>query len=894
MRKVALVVVALALLQGPVGAAERPAGTPARSTPRTLLASRPAAPVLVHTEDGPSLVGGSTAGIGPALDAALRSDDPRGGVHRAVTEALRAHWGERLIDVSALRRDPAAGDEEPGPSIDRWGFGGGDLDGDGLDDVLSFEIEYPAQGWMPVRQELLALRGADGVVLWRYDLEDASFVLALTHVDFTGDGIVDPLILRDSLSYFGGSVACSPYPLCDPQEDPGQLEFEWDFAVLDGRKGTAWWGLDGVTTVESTNTAYVASQGETTNLAPLPMSSPDLDGDGGDDLVLNIYSVRSTSASAVVGSIRRLEYASDMRVLSGATGSEMHRRGHDFASRMEALSPGGNLTGDATDDFVHEVWDFADLRVTTCTPACASNREYTVDVSAVDGGTFEPSWTIRLPDPVLAAWVLPALADLDADGHEDLIVDEFPRSGERLRIVAQGSTVWMSDADWVAVVGPIGGAPGADVIQVRWNVPQEQEYFALDTEIVRTDGASGAVLSNQSFHYDDLNGGESAHVLSTDADGDGTLDLLVEATSGGPDDIVTTVRVESGRTSETLATATMSGWRSLSLPGDATGDGLADIAAIAWGDASVETSVTMIDAASGQDLWKRSFWFGTEAYSFGIEWTEDQGGSASPLDVVVSRTVYGDRMQSRVEGLEGQDGSTRWGYGDDLSPSPGLPAQLSGRILSGGSRFEGACAEISSPDFGGGVGADADGSFVFPAVPPGSYRLRARDCASHAYTPRWYGGDSSIDSAVLIALAPGEAFDAGTLSLDPAPRPANDDVANATAVPALPFDGAGATPGGSQEPGEDGWCSAGGGPTVWYRLEAIDGGLLDATVAAGYYASVAIFAGTPAGPLAMLSCGRGFDAHAAWLASPGDSVWVQVGGAGDAGPFDLALARIYP
>jgi hypothetical protein len=108
--------------------------------------------------------------------------------------------------------------------------------------------------------------------------------------------------------------------------------------------------------------------------------------------------------------------------------------------------------------------------------------------------------------------------------------------------------------------------------------------------------------------------------------------------------------------------------------------------------------------------------------------------------------------------------------------------------------------------------------------------------------------------------------------------PANDNIADATALGALPFSDQVNTAGATTEPGDP--DCVGNGPTVWYRFTPSQDIVLNAnTFGSDYDTSVSVYIGSP-GSLTQIACNddsNGMQSSVTFEASAGETYYVMVG-----------------
>ena len=242
----------------------------------------------------------------------------------------------------------------------------GDLDGDGVGDLLGFEPLYTFAVAGAGTLSALTARGASRA--WSapvaQELYDNTYVIAAP--DVTGDGTSDAVLLSEFLGA------------------DGQTPTDQAIVVVDGEGGAAA-GLRPVVSVDLQHVAHTV------------VSPGDLNGDGGADLIFSGWGVNVAEGVGVVV--------------------------------LEAVGKGGRLWSStpsypATSDFVTGWWPQAgDLDGDGAQDALvllgsdAQGIDRAVAVSQRGGATI---WT---HDGLAGRFVIPALADGDGDGADDVLDD---------------------------------------------------------------------------------------------------------------------------------------------------------------------------------------------------------------------------------------------------------------------------------------------------------------------------------------------------------------------------------------------------------------------------------------------------------------------------------------
>ena len=589
----------------------------------------------------------------------------------------------------------------------------GDLSGDGLDDVLAFDIKLPQEV-----VEIRAFRGTDGVRLWQRRLDDAADVSVLPVSDLTADGIDDLILLGLDVEQESETYDC-PYE--GPQDHcriDYEAEYTWLTGVLDGTNGRLEWSRTYPAAVdyrlryeETGNAATGEVRYEesltSSNLSIWPMVAGDHDGDGANDIVLEAidldYEIEIESRETVVvyedeGSFE-MNSATRALLVRGLDGADLLSRSSERGPTIAILEPVGDVVGGPRPDLLWHDTTYTNDTFSCIGVAvvdhCSDELDETMRfaVEAIDGDTLEPVWGSETSG-VDDTFAFPLGEDVSGDGKEDIaqltVSWEGPTFTTRLLSGRDGSQLWIRagsrDLEFPILVEDLGAGPGTDVLLSSFL--ESTEPISGDTEfrlrLRRVEGATGNVLFETTrplgAYPGDANGVGFYLYLGAmpDADGDGTGDVygggVVETFEIEDDgdfvmtDADATAFVESGRVDAILLQ------RDAEIPmtfeglPDLDGDARADVFEWHWpADPFADDPLFELfarRATPGDPLWSRSFV--GDQFWLGTLWTAgDHDGHAG------EELLYGDNSRqsgawrSVVGSLRGADGTARWLKGGD-------------------------------------------------------------------------------------------------------------------------------------------------------------------------------------------------------------------------------------
>ncbi|MGH2692999.1 MAG: hypothetical protein ACRDHM_10940, partial [Actinomycetota bacterium] len=340
---------------------------------------------------------------------------------------------------------------------------GGDLNGDGMEDVLVFELTLPEETIV-----IRALKGTDGAEIWQRDL-DAADAVGFPVGDLTGDGIDDLLLWTFEVLEEAEVEECPDASYCRYQYD---ASYDWVVGLRSGTDGKRVWAtryagedhylylheIEG--TPPATYTAREQESYESPNYSVFPYVSGDHDGDSLDDILLEsididfLYENEEESTGDVVfqdtGQVS-LHGATRAQVTRGRDGTALASRGSEMGPGVALLQPVDDLVGSSAPDLLWEESTVPDSAYSCLTVVavedCADDPEegYALELELVDGNSLEPAWHVSV-DGVVDGFSVGLPEDVTGDGVDDVLVfafveQEFPFV-LRLLSGADGTRAW--------------------------------------------------------------------------------------------------------------------------------------------------------------------------------------------------------------------------------------------------------------------------------------------------------------------------------------------------------------------------------------------------------------------------------------------------------------------
>lgn len=704
--------------------------------------------------------------------------DPRtpAGMLKAAHAAIEHRWGIELPEPAPIERPDALADA--GDDALWIGTPAGDLDTDGLEDVLAFEVDLEDFDYATT---VHALRGSTGEVLWSSPLGSIFGSIALPGGDLDGDGGDDVLLLSLTVTS-GGAGTCVPFAVCAFVDD---YTFEWGVAGLSGATGEVGFArayagrLSGVYAAEITPapTIGVAQAFTATNYDVLPLLTEDHDGDGGRDLVINRIDV--TAAGAVAGAFPLVTFAfgfgelvligSHNEVISGATGLDLFSHSGEN-SELAFMYPAGDAVGDPASDLLLESLTFTP--VAACAFAavgtCVGGAPVSLTLEMFDGSTLSSAWA-REVSVATEGFTYPIEADVNGNGSSDLFLIEFASEGVRQSVLdgSDGSALWALVHDFVLLpIGPTGGGPGSDLFTIEVEFADE-----LSLSFVRIDGATGAELLTTPQTLPEGDYWDVLVFLAGDADGDGVQDPVLDALVFDTNPPVSEVTVESGATGAPIFTRLLNAL-AFSMPGgDLDGSGTSDL--VDWTvEEGLDGYLVSFDGRmmpGGASAWTVTRALEPEFYAFVAPAPNMNGSSGGDL-LVNLETYAGGVYQSELSVIDGASGSAGWARPEPLEP-PLPKGAISGTIRNtDGDPLGFMCVDVYGDDFSwlGFTYSDPSGAYLARWLPAADARLYVFDCDFGEYASEWYQDKASFEEADIITVTAGVTVSGIDIVLDAA------------------------------------------------------------------------------------------------------------------------------
>lgn len=627
----------------------------------------------------------------------------------------RAAWlsaAAAVVEKTSGTDVAVASDEQTAeePAEEEWsgsvvqGIPAGDLDGDGLDDVLTATYDVAAHEVL-----LEARRGVDAAPLWEHTTRADGAMAWPMGADADGDGAEDLSV--QSLQIHTEEVVeeCDDYDgeeWCWPVEY--HATFTWTLGVASGATGHTLWSREVPGSIDEVydessqgNFAVGTYDGRyeltSTNLYVFGLAAGDLIGRGAQDMVVNELDldVAARYAGTAAGPARLSDGALQVRavtradVADAATGAVRKSLSDTAHGRVSFLYPVSDSVGGPGPDLL---WDrtvvpdqeyecvSVDVWVEYVSHCPDEFEEgWSVALDVLDGESLESAWSVTVPD----GWFAFSLGDdFDSDDRSDLMAFSENADGYKTVVLsgATGALLWEHESthDWLfpAVVGQLDEVPGDDLVTTAF---EWGESDGATIVIDRRSGRTGEVISSTE-HSLPAPSDDDAHFTAaliyvaggSDGDGDAVGDLTVgwiqsayrfDALAEEPErlSLESHAVAESGRSGDARRVLSVKDQAAVLAPiDDLSGDGLADVldqrSVYDW-EADLETvRWTASPFVAGPDLWTT----GASGRWVWLYPAGDQDGQ--PGNEVLLETYFseGNRWSSTLDSLSGRTGTPRW------------------------------------------------------------------------------------------------------------------------------------------------------------------------------------------------------------------------------------------
>ncbi len=590
----------------------------------------------------------------------------------------------------------------------------GDWNGDAAQDPVLLEFAIGAQAY-----QLVARDHQVGAEIWNVSLP-LTLMPALMVLEQPAAANVDDVLLGSFTIGQEADVACTPEDVAATAAACVAVvrwPFEWNLRALDGASGPERWNRsypgetrfvygEAITPQRNPDHAGVHYWVRNAFVAPLPTS--DHNGDGASDVVLQAYDFYGSSHATYAsyydpsrqgglgaGGIVDVDLAATTtraELVDGRTGAALLSREEVSAPGAfgAALVPVGDAVGTAQHDLLwgsirHVEPPFACAGANVLPlPACEVPPRSLVDLEMIDGANLSTAWRRTVSEEGRdAAGVDAWKRDLDGDGRADLVLRGFNGYYPvhfRLSISgADGHELWRRDAHKAdyAVLGPVGGGPGDDVLEFR-DRTDNFDPWTTTFWMERYDGADGAFLlsTSQQFVHETAAFAYLVRGPVGDLDRDGVEEVALEWNWAifGPSmvEFESTIHIESGRTGAPLRSLESPGYAVLIPFGDLVGqpgDDLLLLAATNLSPAGRDRTLAAFDGAADVPVWSRTDADRT-AVSVLPAWPvrlADGPDASDPLEVVLEYQS-GDAWWSHAALVGGVDGVEAWRVGDGPAP----------------------------------------------------------------------------------------------------------------------------------------------------------------------------------------------------------------------------------
>lgn len=552
---------------------------------------------------------------------------------------LRILWATTMVAlVLAASAVPASGQADETYPLSPYIQVVGDLDGDGLRDLVSLSGRTEEPTEEPAPRQVTAYRGSDGGILWSTEVPAWVNRARAARVGANGAQglILDGYLFTRATLVVGAGGYESPYG-----------SFLTGAAAL----------MTGVVAVSGSGSAiWTRTFEDQSFLYPPETNIAHADGLA---LFTGMLGATATAADDVLISVYDRAPAADGQedtftgiVLDGADGSTASMATLDVDSAVTTVIPAGDLSGDGLEDYTVGLDPYTD--------------ENDLSVVAIDGSTGQHIWTLPFGSDDLPGQT--KLGDVTGDGADDLaFVSQEPATfdplGDEVRIVdgPTGTVESILTGDLVRSAPDLSGDGTRDVLvayrqQVADSVAVIYEVFRADGHIVR----HRLYEIPRSGSQDSVTAQLRASV--GDVDGDGIADLAhaISTNSGSSDS-----RVLSGRDGSSIRAGTVDGPLFASV--DGIGDDVAKVTIVSQRHRDVAVS----DGLTGDLIWKvRLEARGEELGGFQLTAADVTGDGRAEVIAISSSNTTGTELPQGIDldneifrdiwVLDGRDGSVLW------------------------------------------------------------------------------------------------------------------------------------------------------------------------------------------------------------------------------------------